>query len=326
MSVSDDHKQQALAAKTRGNDYYKKKEFKEALEEYGRAIGLDPLDMTYHLNSAAVHFELKDYEECIKQCDKAIEVGRENRQDYTIIAKAYARMANAYHKKDDLENAKTYYQKSLTEHRTRETMAKLSDIEKALKDRERLLYINPEKALEEKTLGNDLFAKGDYPNAIKHYTEAIKRNPEDAKLYSNRAACYQKLAEFQLALKDCEQCIQLDPHFVKGYTRKGLALIAMKEFSKAQTAYEKALEIDKNNQEAIEGFKKCILSSSSNPDEVRKRAMADPEVQQILSDPAMRLILEQMQTDPKAVQEHLKNPEIQSKIYKLMESGLIAIR
>ena len=30
--------------------------------------------------------------------------------------------------------------------------------------------------------------------------------------------------------------------------------------------------------------------------------MNDPEVQQIMSDPAMRMILEQMQSDPQAVQ------------------------
>jgi stress-induced-phosphoprotein 1 len=63
-----------------------------------------------------------------------------------------------------------------------------------------------------------------------------------------------------------------------------------------------------------------------NPEEVRQRAMQDPEVQQILGDPAMRLILEQMQTDPKAAQDHLKNPEIRTKIQKLIESGLIQVR
>ena len=69
-------------------------------------------------------------------------------------------MALAYHKKDDLENAKKFYEKSLTEHRTPETRSKLSDVEKAIKEKEKKAYINPEKSLEEKTKGNEYFTKG----------------------------------------------------------------------------------------------------------------------------------------------------------------------
>lgn len=99
----------------------------------------------------------------------------------------------------------------------------------------------------------------------------------------------------------------------------------MQQHSKAISAYQKALELDSSNAEALEGYRSCTMQLNSNPEEIRKRAMSDPEIQQILRDPAMRLILDQMQQDPQALHDHLKNPEIAAKIQKLLESGLISI-
>lgn len=316
----------ALSEKELGNAAYKKKDFETAVKHYDAAIVIDPTDMTFYSNKSAVYYEQKDYQQCISICEKAIQIGRENRADFKIIAKALTRIGNSYKALKDYNQAKNFYEKSLSEHRTPETKEVISKLERLIKEKERREYIDHGKAEEEKEKGNEMFKKGDYPNAIKYYSEAIRRNPEDPKIYSNRAACYTKLAEFSLGLKDCDECIKLDPTFIKGHIRKGKIYQGLKQISKAQDAYQKAIDIDGNCQEALDGYRECVFSANSDPEEVRKRAMADPEVQQILKDPAMRMILEQMQNDPRALQDHLKNPEVAAKIQKLLQSGLISIR
>lgn len=42
-----------------------------------------------------------------------------------------------------------------------------------------------------------------------------------------------------------------------------------------------------------------------NPEERMKQAMENPEIQDILRDPAMRMILEQMQENPSAAREYV---------------------
>jgi len=35
----------------------------------------------------AVYFEMKQYDDCIATCEKAVDIGRENRADFIVIAK-----------------------------------------------------------------------------------------------------------------------------------------------------------------------------------------------------------------------------------------------
>uniref|UniRef100_H2YCW9 Stress-induced-phosphoprotein 1 n=1 Tax=Ciona savignyi TaxID=51511 RepID=H2YCW9_CIOSA len=317
--------QDSLKEKELGNSAYKKKDFEAALEHYDKAFSLDPLNITILTNKAAVYFELSDFEKCREACHKAIEVGRENRIDYKLVAKAFCRIGNSYMKEKNYKSAVQFYNKSLTEHRTKDVLSKLQQCEKAIAEQERLAFINPELSLQEKEKGNAFFKEGKFPEALKCYTEAIKRNPEDAKLYSNRAACYMKLAEFQLALKDCDACIAKDPKFIKAHIRKGAALEAMKENSRALDAYQKAMDIDPNNAEASDGCRRC-LHTRNDPKEVEKRVRNDPEVGRIMSDPAMKMILEQIQRDPKALQEHMKNPQVARNIQKLLDVGILSVR
>lgn len=46
----------------------------------------------------AVYFEQKEFQKCIEECEKGIEIGRENRADFKLISKAFTRIANAYKK------------------------------------------------------------------------------------------------------------------------------------------------------------------------------------------------------------------------------------
>jgi stress-induced-phosphoprotein 1 len=55
--------------------------------------------------------------------------------------------------------------------------------------------------------------------------------------------------------------------------------------------------------------------------------MTDPlfQILSIMQDPVMNSILQQAQNDPAALQEHMKNPSIRSKIQKLIASGVIRV-
>ncbi|KAH8719137.1 hypothetical protein GQ44DRAFT_742025 [Phaeosphaeriaceae sp. PMI808] len=316
--------------KKKGTEFYKKRQFDQAIENYTQAWETHK-DIAYKTNEGAARFEKGDYEGCIKACQEAVDYGREVFADFKIMAKAFARIGTAYEKLGDLSNAILFYQKAQTEHRTPEVLAKLRAAEKAKIKAEKESHISPEGAEKARELGNAKFKESDWPAAVEAYSQMIKCAPEDPRGYSNRAACFIKLLEFPSAVQDCDEAIKRDPDFIRAYLRKAQAYFTMREYSKCIDVCAQAAAHDKDGKNAREiqqqETKALQAQYSAREGETEQQTMErvqrDPEIVGILQDPIMQSILQQAKEDPAALQEHLKNPDIRSKVQKLVHAGVI---
>lgn len=282
------NKEAAEKEKAIGTENYKKRNFEEAIKHYAAAWELHK-DITYLNNLGAAYFEKGDFQECIDTCTKAVEEGRERYADFKVIAKSYARIGSAYEKLGDLANAVDFYNKSLREHRTPDVVAKVRSAEKRKIDEARSAYIDPAKAEEAREEGNRKFKEADWPGAVAAYSEMIKRAPDDARGYSNRAAAFIKLLEFPSALDDCDLAIKKDPKFIRAYIRKAQAYFGMREYSKSLDACEKAQQVDvehhagANAREIDQQQQKAFTAmyatrENETEEQTRDRLAKDPEV------------------------------------------------
>jgi len=325
------NKHLALQEKTKGNELYKQKKFDEALVLYEKAIELDPKEMVYLLNKAAVFSMKKEFQKSIDICKEALSVGRKNKANFKTVAKALFRIGNGHKALGDLDAAIKAYNDSLLEDRNDKVKQLLKKCEKLKTKKAELAYHDDAKSNEAKSRGNALFKEQKWIPAIEEYTEAIKRNPKNHFAFSNRAACYMKLMDWQRGLDDCNTCIKLKPDFIKAYTRKGRTQHFLKQYHKAIETFDKGLALDPKNEELVADKYKTQMAiqnenRSGNVDPKRaQEAMKDPEIQQILADPAINEVLKNANSNPQALQAALADPDIRKKITKLMNAGILQV-
>lgn len=326
------NKEKAVEEKKEGNKFYVKKQFPEALAHYKKAKELDPTNPTYMSNESAVYFEQKDYDKCIACCDEAIQLATsQSGYDYSLVGKLYLRQAMCCDRQNKFDDALDYIGKSKME----DGSQKAKDLEKKLMVKKKKFdeeaYLDKDKSEEAKAAGNQAFQEQKWIDAIGHYSEALKRDPTNFKVYSNRAACYTKLMDWSRAMEDVDKCLEMEPTFVKAYIRKGKIQHFLKQYHKALVTYDKGLALDPTATELIEGKRQTMNAinqenQSGNVDPARaQEAMKDPEIQAILSDPTINNVLKQMQSDPQSSQRALQDPIIRGKIEKLVAAGILQI-
>ncbi|KAG6435582.1 hypothetical protein SASPL_100456 [Salvia splendens] len=140
-----------------------------------------------------------------------------------------------------------------------------------------------------KDQGNEFFKAGNYLKAAALYTQAIKKDPSNPTLYSNRAAAFLHLVKLNKALVDAEMTISLKPDWEKGYFRKGCVLEALERYDDALAAFQVALKYNTQSSEVSKKIKRLTQLASD------KRRAA--EVEATRSNVDMKKHLDSLKTE-----------------------------
>lgn len=155
----------------RGLRAIEEKRFKDAIEEYGKAIEKDPENAAAHNNLGIVYSDLGRYEDSIKELKRAIELD-------SSYARAYYNLGNVFMKMEQYKEAIEKYMKAIE--------------------------FNSNYAKAYNNIGVAYKKSGQPEKAIENYTKSIELDPKSKTVYINRAEVYRAMGEIALAEKDEE--------------------------------------------------------------------------------------------------------------------------
>ncbi|CAM8988628.1 unnamed protein product [Rhodiola kirilowii] len=83
---------------------------------------------------------------------------------------------------------------------------------------------DPEEA---KRIGNEMYKRGNFVDALRLYDRAIALSPGNASYRSNRAAALSGLGRLGEAVRECEEAVKLDPGYSRAHQRLGSLFIRL---------------------------------------------------------------------------------------------------
>jgi tetratricopeptide (TPR) repeat protein len=223
--------------KEKAGDNYK------AIEDYNKAIEIDPNYALAYTNRGFSKHNLKDFNGAIEDHDKAIEL--------------------------DPEIINVYVNRGASK-------SELKDYYGAIEDFNKAIELDPSY---DKAYLNRGFSKSelkDYYGAIEDFNKAIELNSNYTKAYYNRGISKYYLNDFNGAIEDHDKAIELDPNFALSYSNRATSKFMLKDYYGAIADFTKVIEIDPNNADVYynRGISKSRLRDYSGTCQDARKAQS----------------------------------------------------
>ncbi len=213
---SEAHRQEdAETAFDRGNAYFDKKEYDNAITGYTEAICLNlNFDWAYN-NRGYAYYEKKEYDKAISDYTEAIQLDPNS---------------DVFHN----NRGHAYYDKK--------------EYDMAINDCTEAIRLNPSNALVYGNRGHFFYEKQEYDMAIVDCTEAIRLDHNSGEFYNVRGNAYYAKNEYGKAISDYTEAIRLKPDFDTAYRNRGKVYESQGKFGKAKADFAKADKLERAGQ------------------------------------------------------------------------------
>merc|ERR1711998_456758 len=218
-------------------DDFKAEQYERAVKHLTVALSLDEKSHVLFSNRCTAYIALEQYDKAMEDADECVRL-------QPAWAKGYLRRGSVYFRMGQLEKSEIVLKEGLDLDPGNDALKKeLEAVMNAIAER----MARQRESLEAKERAIEAFNEQNYRGAVDLLKKAIKLDPDNHIFYSNRAAAYMAMEQYDKALADADDCIRLQPNWAKGYSRRGAALFRMEKLGPARDAFEKGLELDKDN-------------------------------------------------------------------------------
>ena len=141
--------------------------------------------------------------------------------------------------------------------------------------------------------GNYRLEDGQYEDAVKEFTEALKKNPQHAMARLGLAITYMQMGKDSEAMQEFDLVIQQNPGLAVAYADRGILNDRLGNYQKALDDYKKALELDEEILEGPGWLWRFMRNIDEKPPSIKDRAayleaeLAKPQEERLLSVPEM---------------------------------------
>lgn len=206
----------------RGIAWSSNKAYDKAIDDFSKAIALQPDLYRGYQNRGITWALIKKYDWAIEDFTKVIAM----RPDY---GSAYYHMGNALREKKAYVKAIPYFDRAIE-----------------LKPGQPQLYLDR---------GTNYYSLEEFDKAIEDYDTAIALQPDQATPYTDRGNALYKKAAYDQAMESYRRALEIRPTSGRAYYGLGRVYEAMKEFDRASIHYKRAFYLGFDKARLIDVFK-----------------------------------------------------------------------